>query len=166
MEPGLAQIAITTWLPAVFAAIAGGYFAKVFLPIIYENNVRAKKLADKKIEHAENIAIQLCCYIVAWRRLIQIATLERSRNLSEAETDRKQKFVEDRNKHRDELYKHFSISPFYFGKDFCAKMKEFICWDEDIVAKRLDELPEISTWKKWEEEVLLSLRKDLNENRR
>ncbi len=167
IEPGsIAHIAIAQWLPAIFVAVVGGYFAKVVLPIAFENYSYNKKRTEKRIEHAERISALLGCYIIWWRRLIQIAELELERQLEEEEVHRKLDFVKERNVNKDELYKALSVSTFYFQELCCNTLRDFIDWDETQSNKRLTDLPSISEWRKWESRILLSMRDDIRETRR
>ncbi|MER2510681.1 hypothetical protein [Amaricoccus sp.] len=167
IEPGsIAYISITQWLPAIFLAVVGGYFAKVVLPIAFEEYSYSKKKTEKRIEHAEKISSIMGCYIICWRRLIQIAELEADRVLDEDEVIRKLDFVKERNSSKDELYRALSVSVFYFQEKCCDDLNKFIEWDEEQSAKRLADLPAISEWRKWEARILLGMREDIRESRR
>lgn len=166
IEPGsIAYLSITHWLPAIFAAVVGGYFARVILPNALEEYAYSRRRTEKRIEHAEKISSLLGRYIIWWRRLIQITQLEAERILDEDEILRKLDFVKERNSSKDDLYAALSVSAFYFHERCCDVLREFIDWDEAQSAKRLTDLPDISEWRKWETRILLSMREDVRESR-
>lgn len=160
-ENSFLYLVLRYWVPSLLSIIAGGLFASVLIPRWQARWSKNRAQEDRRVELYETIAEHFSLYITAWRRLIEIATLEATRPLSEQEAERKQAIVAHRTEERDELLRAFSKSSLFFSAESDARIEAFLEWDECNGAKRLDELPEIDEWKRREKEILSSLRRDL-----
>jgi Tfp pilus assembly protein PilE len=161
-ENSILFIALTSWAPTIFTVAVGGFLASILFPRWQQSYQLAKQTTEKRLLLAEQVAKFMNRYFVAWRRLIQISTLERDRALSPEEAKRKEEFVIDRNQERDALHDHLSACHLYFSENTSAIVSEFCLWDEGNSAKRLAELPPLSEWRNWERRVLTAMKNDLS----
>lgn len=161
-ENSLALIMLREWAPTVFTIVFGGLFASIVIPIWQDRFNRSRALVDRKIILAERIAADFQQYITSWRRLIQISEFERQKgSLTAAESDRKGDFVKQRNDSRDSLFEGFSVLRIHYSPATVDKVEKFIQWDETKTIAELSNLPKISEWSVWKDNILASMKREM-----
>lgn len=153
-ETSLAYIALSRWFPGLITVVAGGYMASILFPKLQRSSQRTSQIEEKKIEIAEQIVQCFNRYIVSWRRLIQISTLEETRALIPEEVDRKMGFVTERNARRDDLLDKLKLCQLYFCTSSCAEIERFVDWDEQQSNKALADLPDLEAWRIHERSIV------------
>lgn len=149
---------MTSWGPPVITLLVGGVLANLLYPRWQERAARNRTFNERRFAIMEEIADLFPPYVAAWRRLVQISELERTRPLSDAESERKMLFVSQRTEARDALCSALSRSQIYFSDKSWDTICSFLEWDEANSAKRLEELPEISEWRYWQDEIIRQLK--------
>jgi hypothetical protein len=147
-------------IPTLVSIIVGGLFASILFPRWQSRYTRTKTLTEHRFALTEALAAQFQAYVTAWRRLIQISTLETGRALSEEEAARKGAFVVQRNEARDALWASFARGQLYFTDQTCDIIRKFMEWDETQGSKTLADLPSIEEWRQWESRLLAQLKRD------
>jgi hypothetical protein len=156
-----AALIIRHWGPPLITIVLGGLFASILFPRWQDAYTRSRAASQHRIDLTEQIASAFTSYITAWRRLIAIAELGAERELSQAESDRLNGFVAERNEARDDLLDLCARGQLYFSDGACDSISEFVAWDEDQSTKRLNELPDIEEWRSWEKKILRRLKGEL-----
>ena len=110
---------------------------------------RNRYFKEQKVEHAKETITQLSFYIENWRRLMIISKLSLSRDLSEAEESRRDRYVENRDKARELLIANINMMPLFFEKKVFDQFHNFKRWDVEQSAKKIGDLPKIEDWEKW-----------------
>lgn len=153
-ENSIAYVAMNSWVPSLITVVVGGYMVSILFPRLQRRSQRGTQIEEKKVAIAEDIVQSFNRYIVSWRRLIQIAELGQSRELSDDECERLQQFVEDRKECRDGLMDNLRLCQLYFCDGLCSEVQRFIDWDERQAAKSLEELPSLDEWRAHEESLV------------
>lgn len=148
---------MTSWGPPVITILVGGTLANLLYPRWQNRAAASRSFNDRRFALMEEVADCFPLYVNAWRRLIQISTLEAQRGLSEDETDRKTGFVTQRNDARDRLFSALSRGRVYFSGETWGIISSFKTWDSMQGNKRLAELPEIEEWLEWEDRIMTQL---------
>lgn len=149
------------WGPPIITVIWGGLIASVLVPRLQAKRDRSRAINERKIALYEDIADQFGRYVSAWRRLMSISMLERDRQLTPMELERKQRFIEERYVTRDALFADFAKARLYFSREACDRIDDFVAWDEANASKRLEDLPDIKSWRRHEGDVIECLGRDL-----
>jgi hypothetical protein len=152
-ETSVAFVVVKDWIPALITILVGGAFATLLLPRLQGRYAAKQALADKRIEFAGKLAVGFRRYIMSWRRLRQISDLEQDRQLTKEENKRKLAFVETRNQHKDELIETMYLMKPIFSSSLSRDIDIFVRWDEAQTAVRLEALPELVEWVKWEDRL-------------
>ncbi|MGO7149018.1 hypothetical protein ACCS52_26640 [Rhizobium ruizarguesonis] len=160
-DKSIGFIVLKDWVPTLMTIIIGGIFASIVLPAWQERYLRAKALASRRLEIAENVTRNFQKYITSWKRLITISVLEAESGLNEEQKQTKMGFVVARNASRDALLESLAVSRLYYPETCSEVVQSFCKWDEDRSIERLDKLPKIDAWRDWERRVLESLYRDL-----
>jgi hypothetical protein len=122
---------------------------------------RNRAFKDKKIEHAEATITHFSHYIESWRRLINIAQLQSRRTLSEAEKERMERYVLERDESKHSLVSQISTLPLFFDTTVIKECELFKKWDSEQSTKRLNELPNIEEWERWQQKLSKVLQKHI-----
>lgn len=153
------------WGPPLISILVGGLFASILFPRWQENWNRSRARSQHELDMTENLAASFAAYLTAWRRLIDIARLGTQRPLTEAEQDRLYGFVADRNAARDRLLDLCARGQLYFTDPACDTISEFLDWDRQQAAKRLEDLPELEEWRGWQKKIMRQLKADARSGR-
>lgn len=154
-------IVFAEWVPVMITITLGGLFATVIFPRWQDRYLSKKIRSERKIKITEEISELLNAYTNVWRRLIEISRYEK--NLIEHEHDTKDvtkmktQFVEQRSDIHDRLMGCLSRAKVFVSASQRREISKFIQWTESTSTLTLDELPEISEWRTWEERILSSL---------
>ena len=159
------HILLKDWAPTLITIVIGGLFASVILPRLQGLYTKRIALSSRRLSLAEDIAASLHRYVTCWRRLIQISHHEIAKNgrLTADEIARKDSFVTSRNEARDKLCDLLCAAQLYSTDKTSNLMKGFLFWDEKATALRINELPDISEWRVWEDRIVEQLKKDLDQ---
>lgn len=149
---------IGKWVPALISVIAGGLVASVLVPRWQAKSNRNRLIEQRKLEICEGISDTFPKYIANWRRLIEISKHEiKKKSLSQDEIIRKNSYINDRDRYRDELFSLFSKAKLYFSKEISDLIEEFVQFDNSFSSKRIYELPDIEKWNDWESRIVGAL---------
>lgn len=136
-------IALTKWAPPLITILIGGLFASILFPRWQSNFSRNKAREERKLEVYEDVSKWVNRYRVCWKRVVIISTYEANQTdgLDEAQSARKQNFLEARNDARLELSDAMCRAELYFSDSALEIVKEFRKWDDALSSLRLQELP-------------------------
>lgn len=158
-------IILTGWAPILISVIIGGLFASIIFPRWQDRHIVRKAFVERRQAIIEEVAELLNAYTNIWRRLIQISIHETDLIASDADTsavvEKKMQFVARRTEVHDELMACLSRVKIYVNPKQRDEIKEFVAWAESMSTLRLDELPEISAWRDWEDRLLSKLQSHL-----
>lgn len=160
-ETSIVYIVLTEWMPSIITILFGGYMASILFPRMQDNFQKSQQREERKQKIAEEIIQTFGRYITSWRRLIQISQLELERNLSDVELNRKHEFIDDRKEQRDKLVDQLRLCQLYYSNSTCDHLNQFLEWDEGQASKRLDDLPSIEEWRRYEEHLIKRIKSDL-----
>lgn len=152
---------LSNWGPPIVTIFVGGAFASLLVPRWQARWNRDRATEERRIALYEAISEHFSMYVTAWRRLLQIARLERERNLSELERARKEDYLRSRTDARDSLICEFAKARIYFSRNSGDAIAKFVHWDEKNGSKNFGDLPDIEEWREWEDLIVENLRQDL-----
>lgn len=149
------------WAPIILTIVIGGLFATILFPRWQDRYIRRKVLTERQQSIVEEAAELLNAYTNIWRRLIEISKHEVSlrdagRDVEKA-IEMKAQFVSQRSEIHDRLMATLSRAKVLVSSAQRREISNFIEWAESMSTLRLDELPEVSEWRSWEEKLLASL---------
>lgn len=154
-------IALSEWAPASISILLGGLFAIIVFPRWQDRYVAKKTAAERKLSISEEAAELLDAYTTSWRRLIEISKYEANFSGSgdELETiaSRKHALAEKRSEIHDQLMACLSRSKIFLELREQERIEEFVKWAESTSTLTLEQLPEVSEWRRWERLVLRAL---------
>lgn len=154
-------IVLAEWVPIALTIIIGGLFATILFPRWQDRYIKRKVLAERQQSIIEETAELLNAYTNVWRRLIEISKheaslLEDGRDIEKA-IEMKAQFVSQRAAVHDRLMANLSRAKVLVSTTQRHEISEFIEWAESMSTLTLEELPEVSAWRTWEEKLLTSL---------
>lgn len=156
-------IVLSEWVPPLITILIGGVLASVLFPRWQDQHARYHAREDRKLALAEEFSRNITRYLVCWRRLRTIAELELSRSdgLTEAEFERKKKFVEARDTARDALMDTLCSLGVYFSNNVRASIDDFIRWDEACCSSRINDLPPREDYTKKRQELIAVVHREV-----
>lgn len=138
--------------------LVGGITAHILYPRWQDSFLRRKALTERRSALGEDIVALMNAYVVSWRRLIEAASFgSQTDALSAAEQAAQEKQITTlagkRSDARDALMAALSRFQLYCRAADRSEIDAFITWDESQSQKRLNELPDIKEWRKWEDQL-------------
>jgi hypothetical protein len=162
-ELSVGYIVLTAWVPPLITVLIGGIFASILFPRWQDRHARYHAREERKLALAEEIARDMARYTTCWSRLRTIAELEISREdgLTDEEFERKKGFVEARNSARDALMDTLCSLEIYFSSEVRSSIAEFVRWDEECSALRIDELPPREEYRNRSQRIVSKVSKEI-----
>jgi hypothetical protein len=146
--------------PPTIAVVVGGVLANRYFPRWQTQIALERSRIERTNEISEEIMAAFSGYISSWRRLISLAEYQRL-TLEPVSTDLENRILEnakERNEKRDALEAVLRKFLIYANEEQRTSITRFLDWDEGLSIKRLEQLPELAEWRRWEKEICGNMR--------
>lgn len=145
-------IMLDKWVPALITVLVGALFASFLLPRVQAVYAAKRALTDKKLDLVGTVTYRFRKYIVAWRRLRQLAVVL-PQPMDEEDRKRLTALATLRNERKDDLIEALYQMKVAFSSGLADDIDRFLEWDELQTNKELPELPDLEEWVKWERRI-------------
>ena len=144
--------------PLITASL--GFCAGLYLERHKDISAERKVFLEHRMTVWSTTATSFPKYIVNWHRLRTIAG---KGVLTDLEQNRKNGYVQARDAARHDLLGGLEQAKYLFSPNVKKRIEDFLRFDEDAASTRLEELPAIDAWSKWQGEIMTAVTAEISE---
>jgi hypothetical protein len=163
-EPSLRTILLDKWIPALLTAVVGGLFVAWLVPQAQTHYAEEAAFKKRQIEVWESVGTNFTNFVLAYSRLNTAArqeteVLRKGSVVDALFVQRKEGYVQDRDKFFNLLRHDFLLVPYYFSNERVSKtIGDYLEWQRQYRQATFDTLPPDSALYEWRDRIMAEMR--------